>query len=501
MFLTILFLASVVVALVLAGLAYLFTPPSNFPQNIPTIPFYYTLLPLIKNNDQVDLYRQYLERPLTEYGAVKLFFGGRWNILVRKPAYIAEVLKNEDFYAKSGNQKKIPHSVLAEYTGDNIISAHGENWKLYTSIFKPGLQQDYDPAQIWKNSRLLVDLLLETQAGAGAVNVNPILQRYTLANLSEVVLGTTFETMQKPNAPLHAFQLRIKPKIFDPIFLNFPFLDHFKLPTRVEARELVTEFTGELVKTVQNGHVTCAGHEKDQPHNLGCRLLGAYESGLLTEKQLRHNIISAFLAGHENPQLLLISALFLLAEHPDIQETLRHEITSLPSETGEIPYNALSSLPTLTAVIYEVLRLYPPISQLINRATTAPTLLGGSIPIPEGTYVGYNAYSTNRDADFWGPTAEDFNPARWGDNMDEINALFRRANAKGGFISFHGGRRACLGQKFAMLEARVTLAFLVKTLRWELDPSWPRMMTPAGPLYARNLRVRFFPVEDRIKKQ
>lgn len=66
--------------------------------------------------------------------------------------------------------------------------------------------------------------------------------------------------------------------------------------------------------------------------------------------------------------------------------------------------------------------------------------------------------------------------------MDEINALFRRANAKGAFISFHGGRRACLGQKFAMLEARVALVALLTSVRWELDPEWPRMMTPVCSL-------------------
>ncbi|KAL2864423.1 cytochrome P450 monooxygenase xanG [Aspergillus lucknowensis] len=489
MLLTICVFLVALIGITTAVLVYLFTPPSHFPKDIPTIPFYYALLPLVRDNDQVDLYRKYLERPLTESGAVKLFFGGRWNILVRKPAYIAEVLKNEDIYAKSGNQVKIPHGVLAEYTGENIISAHGENWKLYASIFKPGLQQDYDPARVWSNASLLVRLLDETQAAEGAVNVNPILQRYTLANLSEVLLGSTFETLQSPNAPLHAFQLRIKPKIFDPVFLNFPFLDHLKLPTRQEARKVVREFTDELCRTVQSGHSTC--HEKGQHKhkNLGCRLLSAFETGILTEKQLQHNMISAFLAGHENPQLLLISALFLLAEDTDTQERLRTELSSLG--TREPSYADLQSLPLLTAVIYESLRLYPPISQLINRRTTHPVLLGGKIPIPAGTYVGYNAYSTNRDVEFWGETAEEFNPERWGTTMDEINALFRRANARGSFISFHGGRRACLGQKFAMLEARVTLAKLVLETAWEVDPLWVRRMTPAGPLYARNLRLRF----------
>ncbi|KAL4981602.1 cytochrome P450 [Aspergillus falconensis] len=498
--LTILFLG--VIGVILTFLTYLFTPPQSFPKSLPTIPFYYTLLPLLNQTlkrpptDQVALYHRYLSTPLRTHGAVKLFFGGRWNILITKPSYIAEVLKNEDLYAKSGNQKKIPHGVLAQYTGDNIISSHGENWKLYSNVFRPGLQREYDPAGVWRNADLLVQLISQEMKGTGSVDVNPLMQRYALANLSEVLLGSTFNTLQTPTAPLHAFQLLIKPKIFDPVFLNFPVLDHLPLPTRQEARKLVSGFTDELVETVRKGHTAC-DHGKDNSRYLGCRLLHAYESGLFTETQLRHNMISAFLAGHENPQLLLISTLFLLAEHQEIQDSLRTELFTL--NDAQPAYNTLSSLPLLTSTIYEVLRLYPPISQLVNRRTTAPALLGGHISIPAGTYVGYNAYATNRDADFWGSDSDEFRPSRWGRTMEEISALFRKANAKGAFISFHGGRRACLGQRFALLEGRVTLAKLLMRVRWEVDPSWERAMTPAGPLYARNLRLKFSDISSAGK--
>ena len=74
--------------------------------------------------------------------------------------------------------------------------------------------------------------------------------------------------------------------------------------------------------------------------------------------------------------------------------------------------------------------------------------------------------------------------------MDDINALFRRANAKGAFISFHGGRRACLGQKFAMQSLRITLTELLRGIRWDVHESWDGRMTPAGPLYPRNLKLR-----------
>lgn len=187
------------VLFVVSWLYRLFTPPANFPKNIPTIPFYYTLLPLFKDVDQEELYRQYLQRPLTEYGAVKIFFGNRWNILVQRPTYLAEVLRYEDTFAKSGNQKKIPHSVIASYTGDNVISAHGDAWRAYAAVIKPGLQEDVSAEPIYRNTTKLVDILLDEQSRStsGTVAVMQPLQRYVLANLAECLLGTSFQVRTK----------------------------------------------------------------------------------------------------------------------------------------------------------------------------------------------------------------------------------------------------------------------------------------------------------------
>jgi cytochrome P450 len=154
-----------------------------------------------------------------------------------------------------------------------------------------------------------------------------------------------------------------------------------------------------------------------------------------------------------------------------------------------LEYQMLQNLPWLTSVIYETLRMFPPISQLINRRTTEPVLLGGTIPIPAGTYVGYNAYATGRDPDAWGDTANDFRPERWGSTMDEINVNYRRANHRASFIAFHGGRRACLGQKFAMFEARLTMAELVRQTKWRIDPTWTKRMTPVSSQTRTGQRV------------
>ena len=145
----------------------------------------------------------------------------------------------------------------------------------------------------------------------------------------------------------------------------------------------------------------------------------------------------------------------------------------------------LQDMPLLTAVIYESLRLFPPIGQLVNRKASENVLLGGDTAIPKGTYLGYNCYSTNRDPATWGPTADCFEPGRWGESTAAIQKNYRMRRARAEFISFHGGRRVCLGEKFAMLQLRVTLATLAREFTWRLDPSWVDRMTPVRTCLGR----------------
>ncbi|MCJ1485056.1 hypothetical protein MMC06_005229, partial [Schaereria dolodes] len=133
----------------------------------------------------------------------------------------------------------------------------------------------------------------------------------------------------------------------------------------------------------------------------------------------------------------------------------------------------------------------PPLSQIVNRRTSQKVRLGNDIILHEGTYVGYYSYATNRSRQAWGEDADEFRPERWGSTTDDIRNRFRRANTRAEFISFHGGRRACLGQKFSMLQMRVTLFEVIKALRWSLDPTWAERMTPGGPLSPRMLRLKF----------
>lgn len=273
-------------------------------------------------------------------------------------------------------------------------------------------------------------------------------------------------------------------------------------------------------------------------------LLTARNDGRLTEAQFCENLTVLFTASQENPQLALLSTLYLLAKHRDVQATLYEQLTT--TKASETP---LERQPLLTAVILESLRLFPPISQLINRLTTAPALLTsmtsvatsktGSLPahesrtviIPAGTYVGYSTVAANRSRIHWVADADEFRPERWwttpttitesyvevrhfSSNSNEesndggdvatdtasvrlaaIASLQRRQRRLGAFASFHGGRRACAGERLAMLELRVAIAGLVMRFEFGFEEGCGEgqgiRMMPAGPLCPRDLRLVF----------
>ena len=175
--------------------------PSNLPKSIPAVPIYISLIGLWSDMGQDEIYDRWLRQPLEKYGAIKIWFAGRWNLLITRPEYLSDMLKHEDIFAKAGSQKKIPWSVMASLVGDNIINSHGENWKLYTSIMKPGLQKtNFDSRPILDKSRKFVDLLLKMQSDIGknsGVLVNPIVQRFAIAAMGESFLDIDFEVISQ----------------------------------------------------------------------------------------------------------------------------------------------------------------------------------------------------------------------------------------------------------------------------------------------------------------
>ena len=155
---------------------------------------------------QDEIYERWLREPLEKHGAVKIWFAGRWSILVTRAEYLTDMFRHEQTYAKAGSQKKIPWSVIAELVGDNVINSHGEDWKLYTDIMKPGMQKRrWDMSLIVGDTQMFVKMLLKMQEGAPegeGVVVNPLIQRWAIQ-----LMGRSFiDTDLKVNSSLPLFK-------------------------------------------------------------------------------------------------------------------------------------------------------------------------------------------------------------------------------------------------------------------------------------------------------
>ena len=446
-------------------------PPANFPRNIPTIPFYVSFLGYLNKSDQRTIYDLHLRQKLEKYGAVKIYFASRWNIMITRPSFLKELFSKESIYAKSGNHIKIPYAVLSAYTGDNIISSHGENWKLYRSIVASSIQfPDTNP--VVANAERFMFLLDEKIKCSKSVMVGDVLQRFSLQNAGQSILGLDLDALS-PNSEVHQKVVYIKKQIFEPLFLNFPYLDKFPIPSRMKAKYEVEKFRDYFSSKV---------YSEEYFNNLaGKRLVGAYQKERLSRKQFQDNSIILMVAGHENPLLLMTSLLYCIAKHSHVQTKLRKELEAESNEDSGY----------FDSVVYETLRMFPPLGQIINRITTRTTVLGNDIIIPEGTYVGYNNFGTGTDATVWGSNANEFKPERWGTTSEEVSKCYKTAKRTGQLPAFHGGKRACLGEKFALFETRVIVLKILKKYKIALDPNWKELCTPAGPICPVNLQLVF----------
>ncbi len=175
------------------------------------------------------------------------------------------------------------------------------------------------------------------------------------------------------------------------------------------------------------------------------------EGSGMTDLQLRDEVMTLLIAGHETSALTLMYALHQLAEHPEAGRALREELATVMA--GRPP--TVADLPRLVYTerfVLEVLRLYPPFPHL-SRVTVAATELGG-YSLPAGTNVIVSPWVTQRDPR-WFEDPEQFRPERWADGLAERLPRFA-------FFPFMGGPRVCIGQHFAMMEIVLALATIAQ---------------------------------------
>jgi cytochrome P450 len=178
----------------------------------------------------------------------------------------------------------------------------------------------------------------------------------------------------------------------------------------------------------------------------------------MSDRQLRDEAMTLYLAGHETTALTLAWSWYLLSQHRRVEEKLVSEWQRVLR--GATPTaQHLQRLPYTAAVIAESMRLFPPV-YVIGREATTELELGG-YRVKPGYSVLMSQWVNHRDQNFF-PDPEEFRPERW------LDGLAKRL-PKFAYYPFGGGQRICVGSTFALIEATIILAAVGQHYRFTVD--------------------------------
>jgi len=195
----------------------------------------------------------------------------------------------------------------------------------------------------------------------------------------------------------------------------------------------------------------------------------------MSNQQLRDEILTIFVAGHETTQIALAWTFYLLSQNPDKLKILMNEIEQ--ELKGEIPTPvSIRGLHYLKQVIDESMRCFPP-AWIMGRKTIEPDVIDG-YEIPAGTNVIMPIYVVHHDASIW-ENPDEFKPERFAiENLKEKH--------KYSFFPFGGGPRLCIGNNFAIQEMQVCLAMILQKFKVEVDDNFVPELDPLVTLRPKN---------------
>jgi cytochrome P450 len=184
------------------------------------------------------------------------------------------------------------------------------------------------------------------------------------------------------------------------------------------------------------------------------------ETGVgMTDRQLRDEVLTMLLAGHETTSLALSWTYYLLSQHPGVERIIAEEVDRVIG--GERPAFAhVERLTCTRRAIEETLRLYPP-AWAFSRQALGDDEIGG-YRVPPGSLVFLVPFVIHRRPKLW-PDPERFDP-------DRFTAEHESARPRFAYIPFGGGPRGCIGSQFALVEAQLIVATIAQRYRIELAP-------------------------------
>jgi len=368
--------------------------------------------------------------------------------VINHPDLVWDVLATDSRAFSKGPTMQAAKRIL----GESLLTSEGEHHRRQRRLIQPLFHQErirgFAPT-----IRQLGERAGDRWVDREVIDVREEMARLTLQIVARTLFGSAIDEARTDRiARALTDVLDQFDRVFSPLL---PITERLPIPSTRRFRraravfdEIVYGFIAERRSTGADGD------------DLLSRLVHAQDAGSgMTDRQVRDEAITIFLAGHETTSNALTWTWLLLSEHPDVEERF-HE--------------RLDDEAFVRAVLLESMRLYPPAWAIGRRALTEHVADG--VRIPAGAVVIVSPWLMHHDPRWWADSRS-FLPERW---LDEEPSARRHA-----FLPFGGGPRMCIGEGFAELEATVLLATIGRTWRFEHDPAQRVELQPVVTLRPR----------------
>ncbi|KAH7322595.1 cytochrome P450 [Stachybotrys elegans] len=400
-------------------------------------------------------------------------------VLVTTPQGCKDVLQTQGY-----NYIKLPWAleVMGQFAQQGILVAppvkHKVDRKLLQPAFKFKYIKDLSPTFWTEGAKFMTAIEKQLRDSVEkTIDIGERLHHVTLDIITLTAFGASIHAVEDPESATvkhfrNLFASKKSHLMYRLTAFLLPSFVYRRLPVQarheiMKARDVIADFIRPLIRERRDD--VAEGTKQYTQGDIIATLLQSGET--FSDDYLIDQSMDFMIAGQETTATAVALALYSLSKNPEVQHRLREEVRAMlpsPSSDAKVDASLIESLPYLTAVCNEVLRLYSPVVYC-HRQTVASGTRIGSVPIPRDTVVTVAPGLIHESRKVWGPKANEFDPERWlvrtdgGLKLDPLGGT----NDTYAVMPFTYGPRACIGERFARGEMLSLVAQLVGRFEWK----------------------------------
>ncbi|MFB6103607.1 MAG: cytochrome P450 [Halobacteriaceae archaeon] len=415
--------------------------------------------------------RRYARNPFTflttlerAYGGVSRFdMGPIETVVVTDPTLIESVLVTD---AARYEKPTLGGAALDDLLGEGLLLSEGETWERQRTLLAPAYGMDR-LAGLADRITGHAEAMVEAWAAGDTIDIERVMTHVTLDVILDVMLDVDLSDdrvaeIQDALVPVGAR--------FEPDPRRFAVPDWVPLPGDRRFRRAVDTLDDVVADILDRRRGSVDADDTD----VAALLLRAMDRGEVPPDQVRDELVTVLLAGHDTTALTLSYTWVLLSEHPDVRDRVTAEVEAVLD--GDRPtMAAVQELEYVEWVLREAMRLYPPVYTLFRTPTT-PVDLGGYTVDPAANVM-LPQWAVHRSDRYW-TAPETFDP-------DRFSPERRGDRPRFAYFPFGGGPRRCIGSHLAMLEATLIVATVAREYTLEYEGSMPLSLQPSITAHPR----------------